>query len=230
MSLPLSEPDPRSGRWLAIECTTEACSVALFQDGALVAGEYRQLGRGHAEALVPMIAALPERGRAGAVAVGRGPGSFTGLRIGLAAARALGLAWSAPVYGYPTLALIASMALERENGPVRVATTGGHGEWFTQSFDGKGIALDALLSQKPQDAMAHGETLIAGSQAEALIAGRQAAGGPEGLALALWPDARAVAGLNPAHFSADLSPLYGRAPDARLPGGRLPDAPATSAA
>ncbi|WP_172341267.1 tRNA (adenosine(37)-N6)-threonylcarbamoyltransferase complex dimerization subunit type 1 TsaB [Novosphingobium sp. SG751A] len=219
-------PDPRIARWLAIECTTEACSVALFQDGALVAGEYRQLGRGHAEALVPMIAALPERGRAQVIAVGRGPGSFTGLRIGLAAARALGLAWNAPVYGYPTLALIAAMALGRENGPVRVATTGGHGEWFTQSFDGKGIALDALLSQKPQDAMAYGEALIAGSQAEALIAGRQAAGGPEGLALALWPDARAVAGLNPAHFSADLSPLYGRAPDARLPGGRLLDAPA----
>jgi hypothetical protein len=52
-------PDFHQARWLAIECTTEACSVALFEDGALIAGEYRQLGRGHAEALVPMIAALP---------------------------------------------------------------------------------------------------------------------------------------------------------------------------
>lgn len=230
MSPAMSGPDPRGGRWLAIECTTEACSVALFRDGGLVAGEYRQLGRGHAEALMPMIAALPERGRADAIAVGRGPGSFTGLRIGLAAARALGLAWRAPVYGYPTLALIASMALEREHGPVRVATTGGHGEWFTQSFDAEGRALGDLLSQHPEAAMAHGEALIAGSQAEALLAGRQAAGGADGLALALWPDARAVAGLNPAHFSQDLSPLYGRAPDARLPGGRLPDTPSVSAA
>lgn len=230
MSSAAAGSDPRVGRWLAIECTTEACSVALFQDGGLVAGEYRQLGRGHAEALVPMIAALPERGRAEAIAVGRGPGSFTGLRIGLAAARALGLAWSAPVYGYPTLALIASMALLRERGPVCVATTGGHGEWFTQSFDANGRALDDLLSQRPEAAMTHGEALIAGSQAEALLAGRRAAGGADGLALALWPDARAVVGLNPAHFSCDLSPLYGRAPDARLPGGRLPDPPAVSAA
>ncbi|WDF73820.1 tRNA (adenosine(37)-N6)-threonylcarbamoyltransferase complex dimerization subunit type 1 TsaB [Novosphingobium sp. KACC 22771] len=227
MNTSKSGPDPRIGRWLAIECTTEACSVALFQDGAMVAGEYRQLGRGHAEALVPMIAALPDRGRAEAIAVGRGPGSFTGLRIGLAAARALGLAWGAPVYGYPTLALIAAMALGRGTGPVRVATTGGHGEWFTQGFDAVGQALGDLLSQRPEDAMTHGEALIAGSQAEALLNGRRAAGGPDGLALALWPDARAVAGLHPDHFSQDLTPLYGRAPDARLPGGRLP---ATSAA
>lgn len=230
MSSDLLQPDPRGGRWLAIECTTEACSVALFQDGAMVAGEYRQLGRGHAEALVPMIAALPERGRADAIAVGRGPGSFTGLRIGLAAARALGLAWGAPVYGYPTLALIAAMALERGQGPVRVATTGGHGEWFTQAFDTEGRALGDLLPQRPADAMTHGEALIAGSQAEALLVGRRAAGGPDGSALTLWPDARAVAGLNLGHFSQDLTPLYGRAPDARLPGGRLPDTPATSAA
>ena len=227
---PALGPDPRRARWLAIECTTEACSVALFKDGELIAGEYRQLGRGHAEALVPMIAALPDRGQADAIAVGRGPGSFTGLRIGLAAARALGLAWNAPVYGYPTLALIAAMALKRESGPVRIATTGGHGEWFTQSFGSDGAALDELLSQKPEAAIKQSEALIAGSQAEALLAGRRASGGADGLALPLWPDAREVVGLNIIHFTSDLSPLYGRAPDARLPGGRLPEPPRTSAA
>lgn len=223
-------PDFHQARWLAIECTTEACSVALFEDGALIAGEYRQLGRGHAEALVPMIAALPNRGQAEVIAVGRGPGSFTGLRIGLAAARALGLAWGAPVLGYPTLALIAAMAVHREQGPVRVATTGGHGEWFTQSFDLDGQALDSLLSQKPEAAAICCETLIAGSQAEALLTRRVANGGAQGNALQIWPDAREVYRLNSIHFTSDLSPLYGRAPDARLPGGRLPDEPKISAA
>jgi tRNA threonylcarbamoyladenosine biosynthesis protein TsaB len=46
-------------RTLVIDCATEACSVALFDGDALIAGECRVLGRGHAEALVPMIAALP---------------------------------------------------------------------------------------------------------------------------------------------------------------------------
>lgn len=230
MSSDLCAPDFRQARWLAIECTTEACSVALFDQGELIAGEYRQLGRGHAEALVPMIAALPHRGQADTIAVGRGPGSFTGLRIGLAAARALGLAWGAPVFGYPTLALIAAMALHRAQGPVRVATTGGHGEWFTQSFGLDGLALDSLLSQKPEAAAVCDEAWIAGSQAEALLSNRIGNGGLNGTAMQIWPDAREVGRLNSIHFTSDLSPLYGRAPDARLPGGILPDAPHISAA
>ena len=229
MTQAVSRSDPRQGRWLAIECTTEACSVALFQHGAMVAGEYRQLGRGHAEVLVPMIAALPDRGKAEHIAVGRGPGSFTGLRIGLAAARALGLAWGAVVHGYPTLALIAAMALEDGHNAVRVATTGGHGEWFTQAFGADGMPLDPLLSQKPEEAIACHDAVIAGSQAQTLVDRRMATGGAGGQALPLWPDARRITALNPLHFSADLSPLYGRAPDARLPGGRLPDAVPTAA-
>ena len=95
-------------RILVIDSATEACSVALFDGGTLVDGAYEVIGRGHAERLVPMIAELPDKGHADRVVVSLGPGSFTGVRIGLAAARALGLAWKAEVLGYPTLALVAA--------------------------------------------------------------------------------------------------------------------------
>ena len=126
-------------RTLAIDCATEACSAALFEGGSLVAGTFEVIGRGHAERLVPMIAELPGKGRAERVVTSLGPGSFTGVRIGLAAARALGLAWKAPVLGYPTLALVAAMARETHPGDVTVCMTGGHGEWFVQDFDADGL-------------------------------------------------------------------------------------------
>ena len=200
---------------LAIDSASEACSVALLDNGRLVAGEHRLLGRGHAEALVPMIAALPGKGRAERIVVGLGPGSFTGVRIGLAAARALGLAWGVPVLGYPTLALVAAQARAAAGAqPVLVAMTAGHGEWFCASYDRDGRAISPLASLTPEATVANATPLVAGSQAEALVARRGS-----GTALALWPDARAVHLLPPADFTTALAPIYGRAPDARLPGG-----------
>ncbi len=201
-------------RTLAIECATEACSVALFEHGALLAGERRVLGRGHAEALVPMIAALPGKGQAGQIAVSLGPGSFTGLRVGLAAARALALAWQAELVGYPTLALVAAMARAmRGPVPVSAAMSGGHGEWFVQEFGADGTALALPTSLTPAAAAkAALAQLVAGSQAEALVALRR-----RGTALALLPDACELLALDAASFSHDVTLRYGRAPDARLP-------------
>jgi tRNA threonylcarbamoyladenosine biosynthesis protein TsaB len=204
-------------RTLAIECATEACSAALFEHGALLSGECRVLGRGHAEALVPMIAALPGKGKAERIAVGLGPGSFTGLRVALAAARALQLAWKCELLGYPTLSLVAAMAQARGAGPVTVCMTGGHGEWFVQDFGPGCLAVSELASLTPQQAIERGSLAhVAGSKAAELVAGRN-----DGLSAAidLLPDAREFLRLPPAVLTSAFAPLYGRAPDARLPAG-----------
>lgn len=198
-------------RVLTIDSATAACSVALFEQGRLIAGAWEEIGRGHAERLVPMIAALPDKGRADRIAVSLGPGSFTGLRIGLAAARALGLAWGAEVLGYPTLALVAAMARGGDALPVSICMTGGHGEWFVQDFGAAGEAAGEVASLPPEAAARRAaHEVVAGSQAAALVALRG-----HGRAIPLLPDARQFHLLPPQALTASLAPLYGRAPDAK---------------
>lgn len=201
-------------RRLVIDCATEACSVALFENGELLAGDCLVLGRGHAERLVPMIAALPDSGRAQAIAVDIGPGSFTGIRVGLAAARALGMAWSAPVEGFESLSLVAAMARQQHPGAaIDVCMTGGHGEWFFQPFGADGSALAPVASLAPDEAIRRSAApVVAGTQA--LEIARHHSGI---VALDLRPDARCLPRLAAEMLHADPRPHYGRAPDARLP-------------
>lgn len=210
-------PDDRTAadaRLLVIDTATAHCSVALFAGGELLAQDSRMLGRGHAEQLVPMIAALPGQGRAARVLVNCGPGSFTGVRVGLAAARALALAWGVPVHGYSTLDLIAAMARQAHGGEaVDVAMIAGHGEAFFRSFDAQGAPLGETASLRPDAAAARSTApVLAGSMA-ATVNGLRAV--PAILADGLMPDA-AAALLLPAdarHLAAE--PIYGRAPDAK---------------
>lgn len=199
-------------RVLAIECATEACSAALFDGLQLVDGHCEVLGRGHAERLVPLIAELPEKGRADRILVSLGPGSFTGVRIGLATARALGLAWRAEVLGYPTLELVRARACENERRAVTVCMNGGHGEYFLQNFDADGVADSKVLSLKPEEAAkAARHEVIVGNRAEELAKLLC----DERLALSLLPDAIDANLLPETRLTRDLTPIYGRGPDAR---------------
>ena len=202
-------------RTLAIECATEACSVALFDDGALLEGALEVLGRGHAERLVPMIAELPDRGRADRILVSLGPGSFTGVRVGLAAARGLALAWRADCLGYPTLALVATMALAQRKGPVSVCMAGGHGEWFVQDFGADGMPEQVLSSLTPEIARQNARySFAAGNKARELLQND----GSEQTTLDILPDARHALLVPHALVTLDLAPFYGRAPDAKPAG------------
>lgn len=201
-------------RRLVIDSATENCSVALIEDGKLIAGDGLILGRGHAERLVPMIAALPDKGLANVIAVDVGPGSFTGIRVGLAAARALAMAWGARLEGFESLTLVAAMAQAQHPGlAVDVCMSGGHGEWFFQPFAADGNSLAPLASLAPADAIARSTApIVAGSQATGLAQARDAV-----VAIDLRPDARHALLLGLSDFHADPRPSYGRAPDARLP-------------
>lgn len=197
-------------RILAIETATSACSVALIEDGQVVDSGHEIVGRGHAEHLLPMIAALHGGGRADAILVDVGPGSFTGIRVGVAAARALGFGWGVPVSGFASLALLA--AIDGAQSDTAIATEGGHGEVFVARYaSGLTGTLEAPHSLPFDDAVAAIDApTIVGSAAARLNAARN-----YGTAREAMPDARAVALLPVAFTTLDPIPFYGREADAK---------------
>ena len=209
-----------TARTLVIDTATAACSIALIEDGRTIAAEHREVGRGHAEQLIPMIAALPDGGRAGRILVDVGPGSFTGLRVGIAAARALALGWGASVAGYSSLSLLAAAAFaEGRAGAVAAMLEGGHGEVFVQSFAAGPVPLNDLASLKPDAVIAAlGDRYPVGNGIRWL---QQVA--PDLAGTPALPNARDVLLLPKALVALPPRPLYGRAPDAKLPGGRVPE-------
>ncbi|WP_294331261.1 tRNA (adenosine(37)-N6)-threonylcarbamoyltransferase complex dimerization subunit type 1 TsaB [uncultured Sphingomonas sp.] len=200
-------------RLLVIETATAACSVALLAGGSVLAERHEIVGRGHAERLVPMIGELPGGGRADAILVDVGPGSFTGVRVGLAAARGLAIGWGVPVHGYSSLALIAAagFASDPDLDRLSVVLEGGHGEVFVQHFAAPLLDTGPLASLRPEAALAglDGRTATGSGV-------RHLAALCEGLDLREALPRAADAVLLPPDFTKlPPRPLYGRGPDAK---------------
>lgn len=196
---------------LVIETATAACSAALVEGDALIDERHELVGRGHAERLVPMIEALLAGRRPGSILVDCGPGSFTGVRVGLAAAHGLAIGWGVPLAGYSSMAAVAAAAA-RTGGEIAVALDGGHGQLFVQTFGEEAMRpLDTLRSLPPaQAAAAIRAHRVAGSGAAALVAARGA-----GEAIEALPRAADARRLPAALRSLPPRPIYGRAPDAK---------------
>ncbi|MEL6920835.1 MAG: tRNA (adenosine(37)-N6)-threonylcarbamoyltransferase complex dimerization subunit type 1 TsaB [Pseudomonadota bacterium] len=145
---------------LAIDTCANMCSAAVFSaDGAVLGHECEDLGRGHAEKLNDSVAlALKAAHRTFAdierIITTVGPGSFTGIRVGVAAARGYGLALNASVEGITTFALLAAevTAADASADDVMIALAGGRGQLFCQSFRSGEAVSDPHVIDLPSQA------------------------------------------------------------------------------
>ncbi len=229
---------------LAFDTTLDTCSVAVVAGAETLAHRADRLGRGHAEALLPMIEAVMTEAGTGydgldLVAVTTGPGTFTGQRIGLAAARGIGLARGLPVQGVSTLEVLAWMAgrngLEAADAYVFVAMDARRGEIYGQCFElplppGGNRSAPACLPAADIAGLAPpGPGVIVGSGAPLVAPLLKSAQHrlrtpdvptvADAVAVAELAVMRVMAGGFPKEPPA---PLYLRAPDAKLPGGKTP--------
>jgi tRNA threonylcarbamoyladenosine biosynthesis protein TsaB len=232
---------------LAFDTACSACSAALWADGAIVASRTLPMNRGHAEALLPMILDIMSTASIafsdlGVVAVTLGPGSFTGLRTGLATAKGIALAHDLPLVGVNTLEAVA-LAAQRSTPPendqptVTVVLENRRGGVYLQSFGADltplGEPCSASMEEVP-DILPKNGTLLAGDAARRIVSALSDTLGQRGISLVetvTEPDAVFVAELAARRLAEGtgnikargLTPLYIQAPEAKRPiaGGRL---------
>lgn len=198
---------------LAFDTSSAACTAALFDgSGRCVARRDEMIGRGHAERLVPMIAELMDGKAAARILVGVGPGSFTGIRVAIAAAQGLAIGWNAKLEGMSSLALLAAGAGAEL--PIAAAVAGGHGELFFQEFDGRSLEpISEVRNANPAKAARMTKAqLVVGSGAGRLVEERG-----WGEERDLVPSASNAMRLPEVLRSLAPKPVYARAPDARVP-------------
>jgi tRNA threonylcarbamoyl adenosine modification protein YeaZ len=224
-------------RILAIDTALGACSACVLEAGAAepLASESLAMERGHAEALMPLVERVMKTvdggfGSLGRVAVTVGPGSYTGLRIGVSAARAIAFAAGIPAVGVTTVAASAAPLIGRESGRVIAAALDArHGQVWFQALTAEGKPLVSLRQVSYRDAaraIGAGPVSLVGSAALA-VANEAWAIGLDALVI---DDARAPGiawvarlGLLADPESAPPRPLYLKAPEttpqdkARLP-------------
>jgi tRNA threonylcarbamoyladenosine biosynthesis protein TsaB len=228
---------------LAIDTALEACAVAVLDTdtAALLACEQQMMARGHAEALMPMIERVIVAADVGfasldRIAVTTGPGSFTGLRVGLSAARGIGLAAKKPVVGLTTLsAFAAPLVAEVREHPIISAIDARHDQVYLQVVEGNGTML-----QRPRlmpivtalQAADHGAPVLVGNAAR-LLAERWPADAPLPVRVEVQaaPDIAWVAWLGAAAdpAKAQARPFYLRRPDAKPHATALAREPAANA-
>ncbi|HEY3947437.1 tRNA (adenosine(37)-N6)-threonylcarbamoyltransferase complex dimerization subunit type 1 TsaB [Phenylobacterium sp.] len=210
---------------LGLDTCLSACSVAVLDGARVLASAREVMARGHQERLAPMAREVMAQAGIGFPALDRiattvGPGSFTGLRVGVAFAKGLSLALDRPAVGIGTLEALAQQA----GGLVFPAIDARRGQLYLQAFE-DGYALmapDAVtaevaaariaeLSQgRPFTLVGSGAVLLAGFAPAATVVETDGA------------NARDVARLAQGRAPGPLKPLYLRAPDAKLPASALP--------
>lgn len=227
---------------LALDCSAASCSAALWRDGAIAAHRFEAMARGQAEALMPLVEAVMRAAEAryaelDLVAVTVGPGSFTGLRIGLAAARGIALAAGVPALGITSFAAVAAaVRADASDRDLAVAIDDRRGGVYWQEFDSAGRPIGEPRAVGPDQLAAlsaarppQSRVLVVGDGA-ALV--EQAFAGASGLTQFAFgvernpPDAaqlaRLAAGLAADRLAGRDSglppvPIYLRAAEARLP-------------
>ena len=204
---------------LAVDTALTACSVAILRSGEVLLSRVEPMAKGQAERLAPMAQeVLAEAGIAppalDRIAVTRGPGAFTGLRIGLAFARGLAVALDRPCVGISTLEVLAHAAsAQRTLAAIEVA-----GSLFVGAWEGRACVLEpSRLSADDALGKLNGDWTLTGPGAQTLARLR-----PDWpLVLQDLPDPVVLAQLAQ-HLDPALNPptpLYLRGHEAKLPGG-----------
>jgi tRNA threonylcarbamoyladenosine biosynthesis protein TsaB len=223
---------------LALDTSMGACSAAVLRTNAGTRGLFarqEEMDRGHAEALMPMVAEVMQQAGLAfpdldLIAATVGPGSFTGVRIAIAAARGLALATRAKLYGTDSLTVMAKAALAAGAvgpGPFAVAADARRGMLYLGLYDTAGRRLVGPLLIAPEEAAAllPGDLHRAVGSGAALLAEAGARAGPplEAKLSELQPSAAALAeiALEAGQTSPVLQPLYLRPPDARPQGASV---------
>jgi len=218
---------------LAIDTALPAVSACIFESGAAepLAAETIAMERGHAEALMPLIDRVVSAVEGGfsaldRVAVTVGPGSFTGIRVGIAAARGVGLACGIPVVGVSTLAALAApLILESTGGVIAAAVDARHGNVFMAAFVSGGRILVAPRIAPIREAvrtLGAGPIRVTGSGAPMLAIEAWAMGlSVDVVGELVSPDIGYVArlGLLADPETAPARPLYIKPPDAKPQSG-----------